>query len=141
MTVASITRIQIFFIIFTAAALPHIFNAAIGDPNCCSLVEIFPEESKGFSTIQGFGNIARLLGMSYFRYVVHDGQSHKLDGSHVEMAKILPIIKNAVLSVSGRSICQHNVKLEHAPGRGVLLGTNREGSNNTRAIKFLSSVL
>jgi hypothetical protein len=91
------------------AALPHIFNAAIGAPNCCSVVEIFPERAKGFSDIEGFGNIARLLGMNYQRYVVDDGHSSKVGGSTVSLSALLPLIKEAAMSASRRTICRHDV--------------------------------
>ena len=45
------------------AGIPQIFHAAIGEPNCCSVIELFPESNQGFSNIYGFGNIAKLLGM------------------------------------------------------------------------------
>ncbi len=44
------------------AGTTHIFHAAIGSPNCCALVELFPDTSVDFYTAQGYGNIARMLG-------------------------------------------------------------------------------
>ena len=50
------------FIGMHGAGIPQIFHAAIGEPNCCSVLELFPESNQGFSNIFGFGNMARLLG-------------------------------------------------------------------------------
>lgn len=120
------------FIGMHGAALPHIFNAAIGAPNCCSVVEIFPERSKGFSAIHGFGNMARLLGMYYYRYVVSDGQSDRHSGSTVDIKAIMPVLTDALRSVAGHRICLHDVRTGVADTSTAI---------NMNSSKFLSSVL
>ena len=52
------------------AGLGHIFHSSIGNPNCCSLIEIFPrnDQRQGYDGIKVFGNTARHLGLHYISY-------------------------------------------------------------------------
>lgn len=52
------------------AGLTHIMNMAVGAPNCCALVELFPSTLVDplFNGYQGYANMARWLGVKYFSY-------------------------------------------------------------------------
>lgn len=50
------------FISMHGAGTTHIFHSALGEPNCCALVELFPDTTIEFYTAHGYGNIARMLG-------------------------------------------------------------------------------
>jgi hypothetical protein len=51
------------------AGTTHIFHAALGQPNCCALVELFPDTSIELHAAQGYGNLARMLGFHHWRHV------------------------------------------------------------------------
>ena len=108
------------FIGMHGAGIPHIFNAAIGEPNCCSLIELFPDPSIGFSHIQGFGNIARYLGMSYYRHVASAGQSSKTGGTSITIKDVITLLRHAIVDVKEKSICLHDVRTDNALGSSVL---------------------
>lgn len=52
------------------ASVTHIFHAALGQPNCCAFVELFPDKTVPFHEIKGFGNLARMLGVHYYEHTV-----------------------------------------------------------------------
>ncbi len=47
------------FVSMHGAGTTHIFHSAVGKPNCCALLELFPDESIEFMHAQGYGNLAR----------------------------------------------------------------------------------
>jgi hypothetical protein len=51
------------------AGTTHIFHAALGQPNCCALVELFPDTTVELHAAQGYGNLARMLGLHHWRNV------------------------------------------------------------------------
>ena len=51
------------------AGTTHIFHSAIGQPNCCALIELFPDPTIELHTAQGYGNLARQLGFYHYRNV------------------------------------------------------------------------
>lgn len=53
------------------AGTANMFSTAVGHPNCCALVELFPDKKLPFHTIRGFGNLARHYGMHYYRFGFH----------------------------------------------------------------------
>lgn len=57
------------FISMHGAGTTHIFHSALGQPNCCALVELFPDRTIDLHTAQGYGNLARMLGMHHYRHV------------------------------------------------------------------------
>jgi hypothetical protein len=57
------------FISMHGAGTTHIFHAALGQPNCCALVELFPDTTVELHAAQGYGNLARMLGLHHWRHV------------------------------------------------------------------------
>jgi len=53
------------FVSMHGAGTTHIFHSALGQPNCCALVELFTDKSAPFHDIKLFGNLARMLGMQH----------------------------------------------------------------------------
>jgi hypothetical protein len=102
------------------AGICQIYNAAIGLPNCCSLIELFPDASVGFSHIQGFGNTARYLGMSYYRHVAVQGSSDKHEGTRITVTEVLDLLKSAVDDVKNKEICHHDVRTFEPLGNSPL---------------------
>lgn len=47
------------------AGISHSTHMPVGNPNCCGLLEIFPQDS--YRGIRGYGNLARRLGLHYDR--------------------------------------------------------------------------
>ena len=78
------------FLSMHGAGVTHIAHAAIGAPNCCALIEMFPDSSTGFHTIWGFGNLARHLGMHYYRYEAKAGATDAT-GTAVDIAEVPPL--------------------------------------------------
>ena len=54
------------FVSMHGAGTTHIFHSAVGQPNCCALVELFPDKSTPFHDIKLFGNLARMLGLQHY---------------------------------------------------------------------------
>jgi hypothetical protein len=57
------------FISMHGAGTTHIFHSALGRPNCCALVELFPDTTVELHAAYGYGNLARMLGMHHYRNV------------------------------------------------------------------------
>merc|ERR1719274_68072 len=82
----------------------HIFHASIGHPNCCAFLEIFPiddvKKRLNFHDIKGYGNIARFLGLSYFRYDAVNENDRLVDGreggTRLDIQKVTQAIEEAV---------------------------------------------
>ena len=50
------------------AGIVHMVNMAVGTPNCCALLEMFPDPKHGYGGIQGHGNMAKSLGELSFGF-------------------------------------------------------------------------
>lgn len=55
------------FMSMHGAGTTHIFHSAVGSPNCCALIELFPDRTVNLYTAQGYGNLARMFGMHHQR--------------------------------------------------------------------------
>jgi hypothetical protein len=97
------------FISMHGAGTTHIFHSALGKPNCCALIELQPDHSIGFQTAQGYGNIARMLGMHYYRYEASDGRTRR-EGTKVDAQQIKVLAEQAVDAVKKAPTCLHDVK-------------------------------
>lgn len=97
------------FISMHGAGTTHIFHQAIGTPNCCALVELFPDQTIEFYTAQGYGNLARMLGFHHYRYVAELGATSR-QGTAVNIEEIKQLVTKAVEDVRLRPTCLHDVK-------------------------------
>lgn len=89
------------FVSMHGAGTTHIFHSAIGENNCCALMELQPEKTVGgFYEAHGFGNIARNMGMGYARHVPADGSTSKA-GTVVDVAAITTLVSQLVVQVRG----------------------------------------
>jgi hypothetical protein len=71
------------------------------------LIEIFPQNRKlGFNEIQGYGNMARHLGIHYFRHVL-SSPSNKA-GSNLDIAALRDVLRDAVHAVQTKPTCIHS---------------------------------
>lgn len=91
------------------AGTTHIFHMALGAKNCCGLLELFPDESVDFYTAQGYGNLARMLGLHTVRYVPPRGSTQSA-GTTLEVEKVVALTKQLVDKVSLQPTCFHHVK-------------------------------
>jgi Glycosyltransferase 61 len=91
------------------AGATHIVHSALGSQNCCSLVELFPDPTTGFHTIHGFGNLAKHLGMYYYRWEAPRGRT-KAEGTSVDVAAVKELVDQAVTSVRTKPTCLHEVR-------------------------------
>ena len=91
----------------------NIFHASVGHPNCCAFLEIFPiddvSKKLSFHDIKGYGNIARLLGLFYFRYeAVNENDRFvggKEGGTRLDVVKVTEAVSRAVATVLTKSSC------------------------------------
>jgi len=92
------------------AGINQFFNMAIGEPNCCGLIEMFPDKTMGYDGILGNQNMAKFLGLTYARYQVNSAGPHS--PANVNVRAVVDIVKGMVdvlASGSGR-ICLNDVK-------------------------------
>jgi hypothetical protein len=73
------------------SALAHMFQMSIGVPGCCAVVELFPDEKFGYSDILGFANIARNLGIHYYKYQAKDDTATEI-GTIVDEVEIVQLV-------------------------------------------------
>ena len=92
------------------AGMAHLFNTAVGEPNCCGLVELFPERSMGFGHITGNANMAGFLGLAYARYQVETGRTNPQAGTKVDIPVVVSTVTATIGEIIGHSICMHNVR-------------------------------
>eukprot|EP01038_Epipyxis_sp_PR26KG_P009462 gene9462-12748_t len=85
------------FISMHGAGTTHIFHMPIGSPNCCALIELQPDHSIGFQSAHGYGNLARMLGLYYYRYEAAMGSTGS-KGTTVSVATVVGMAKEAVLA-------------------------------------------
>ncbi len=97
------------FVSMHGAGTTHIFHSAVGEPNCCALIELFPDTTIEFHTAQGYGNIARMLGMHHYRNVAARGTTGK-GGTRVSVGEIRALAVKAVEAVRTKPTCLHDVK-------------------------------
>ena len=86
------------------AGTTHIFHMAVGESNCCALIELQPQGSFGFNKTQGFGNLARNLGIHYFRYVAADGRS-SAEGTTVDVSEVKALVERAAQATQRTPSC------------------------------------
>jgi hypothetical protein len=91
------------------AGTTHIFHNAIGKPNCCALVELFPDQTIEFHAAQGYGNLARHLGLHHVRYVSPLGTT-TTDGTNVEIDTVAEHIYAMAAKVMKKPSCLHDVR-------------------------------
>ena len=99
------------------AGVTHIVHSSVGAPNCCALIELFPDHSTGFHTIWGFGNLARHLGLHYYRYEAKDGKTDA-GGTAVDVAEVRALVRHAVEAVRIAPSCLLRVKDTRVPVSG-----------------------
>jgi hypothetical protein len=95
------------FISMHGAGTANMFHAAIGKPNCCALIELFPDTSSHFHTIRGFGNLGRHYGMHYYRYDSAEGLTQP-QGTKIDIPKLLNLVTRAVKEVQVKPSCLNN---------------------------------
>jgi hypothetical protein len=95
------------FISMHGAGTANMFHAAVGKPNCCALIELFPDSSSHFHSIRGFGNLGRHYGMHYYRYDSLDGQT-TAQGTVIDVQRLVKIVKQAVSDVQVKPTCLNN---------------------------------
>lgn len=96
------------FVSMHGAGTANMFSAGVGHPNCCALIELFPDGKLPFKTIRGFGNLARHYGMYYYRYDAKNGDTSPTTGTQVDAKKLADLVRQAVNSVQTRPSCINN---------------------------------
>lgn len=102
------------FVSMHGAGTTHIFHSALGSPNCCALVELQPEERLGYKETKGYGNLARMHGLHYFRYSASDGRTGQ-NGTRVAVKEVVALVEEAVVTVSRKPTCLGNVRDTREP--------------------------
>ena len=87
------------------AGLTHIMNMAVGAPDCCALVELFPSTNVDplFNGYQGYANMARWLGVKYFSYTA---SKSSMSGTLVDVSFAKKLVLKALKSVQS-PICMN----------------------------------
>lgn len=97
------------FLSMHGAGTTHIFHSAIGEKNCCALIELQPDHSIGFQSAWGYGNIARKLGMHYYRYEAAMGSTTE-EGTVVDLKIVKQLVENAITDIKTTDrICLNDV--------------------------------
>jgi hypothetical protein len=91
------------------AGTTHIFHMAIGQRNCCGLVELFPDTSTDLYTAYGYGNLARMLGLHHMRYVAEKGSTQS-SGTTVNVRKVTEMVQEMSKDVYQDPTCLFDVK-------------------------------
>lgn len=86
------------------AGVAHATSMQVGLPGCCALLEMFPAADAGFSSIHGYGNAARWVGVRYVRYQTPDGREGSA-GTAVEANKVALLVKAALARLRRRPSC------------------------------------
>ena len=97
------------FISMHGAGTTHIFHSALGSPNCCALVELFPDTSVSLYSAQGYGNLARMFGMHHHRHVSKDGSTSP-QGTTLDVAEVRRLVEAASKEVTRTPTCLHDVR-------------------------------
>lgn len=98
------------FISMHGAGTTHIFHSALGKPNCCVLIELFPDQSIDLYTAQGYGNLARMLGLHHYRYVAKHGSTSN-DGTILDLNDMQTIVTKAIHAVKSKPTCLHSTHI------------------------------
>lgn len=104
------------FISMHGAGTIHMFHAPIGAKDSYAVIELMPDTSVGFSTIHGSGNIARHLGLYYYRYEAKLG-STTTSGTTVDTDAIKALTMQAVHDITTTPACSNNNKDTTTPQR------------------------
>ena len=97
------------FVSMHGAGTTHIFHSALGAPNCCALVELQPGDRFGYTHTKGYANLARMLGLHYYRYGVSNGRTSS-NGTTVDVADVIALIQQAVDTVRSSPIRLNDVR-------------------------------
>mmetsp|Transcript_28755 Transcript_28755/g.40990 ORF Transcript_28755/g.40990 Transcript_28755/m.40990 type:complete len:219 (+) Transcript_28755:1022-1678(+) len=85
---------------FHGAGINHMFHM---NPNCCGVIELFPEEKMGFTSRVGYGNHARFLGYYYERIVAFQNSFFKSKGTFIQSSILAQAIQNMTLLLLSKS--------------------------------------
>ncbi len=105
------------FVSMHGAGTTHIFHMAVGQKNCCGLLELFPDTSIELHAAQGYGNLARMLGLHHVRYVAERGNT-KPGGTTVNVGLLKSIMANMTRNVARSPTCLLDVKDTRVPVYG-----------------------
>lgn len=97
------------FVSMHGAGTTHIFHMAVGQKNCCGLIELFPDKSIDLYTAQGYGNLARMLGFHHERLVGRSGATTDA-GTAVDVAEVKAIAERLIGKIETKPTCLHDVK-------------------------------
>jgi hypothetical protein len=110
--IATVHSASILIAMHGAGAM-QIVHMALGKPNCCGFVEIFPK-LESFVTIRGGGNMARYLGIEYGRVDVQTNVG--IDGSSVDVEQLKSLVSAIVAKIKNSPTCLHNAQTERLLG-------------------------
>ncbi len=113
------------FVSMHGAGTTHIFHMAVGKPNCCGLVELFPDTSIEFHAAHGYSNLARHLGLHHTRYISPEGSTTK-DGTDVEIDAVVDRVRRIADRVRSKPSCLHDVRDTRNPNEANALNTEEE---------------
>ena len=93
------------------AGTTHIFHMPIGTKKCCSLIELFPDQTIEFYQAYGYGNLARMLGLIHYRYVAAMGSTSS-SGTNVNINEIKILVEKAIKEITNKQTmtCLNDVK-------------------------------
>lgn len=91
------------------AGTTHIFHMALGQTNCCGLLELFPDTSVDLYTAQGYGNLARQLGLHHYRLVATQGATND-QGTQVDIPAVVSLVEKLSRQVRDTPTCLHEVR-------------------------------
>lgn len=91
------------------AGTTHIFHMAVGQKNCCGLIELFPDRTVDLYTAEGYGNLARMLGFHHYRLVAGSDTTTP-QGTNVDIEGIKRLAEKMVRHVSDAPTCLHEVR-------------------------------
>ena len=97
------------FVSMHGAGTTHIYHMALGKQNCCGLVELFPDKTIEFHAAQGYGNLARHLGLHHTRYVSPQ-HATTVDGTNVDVEEVAIKIEQVAEKVRVKPSCLHDVR-------------------------------
>ena len=90
------------------AGTTHIFHSAIGEINCCALIELRPFHHD-FINAEGYQNLARMLGIHYYQYLSPMGMQNS-KGTIVNAEKLIELIIKAINDINNGPICLHKIQ-------------------------------
>jgi hypothetical protein len=91
----------------------HMVHMSIGFPMCCAFVEIIPH-IEHFREVQGHGNMARHLGLHYFRHHVDVAPANRpgTPGTLLSADDVVTLITNAVKAVTDTPTCLNDARIQ-----------------------------